>query len=198
MEEDALATAREELELAIGKVRGASTALTRFRNTNASLDPAIESNALFGITSGIESSLIEAKAQLNEKLAYMRESSPEIVSLKNRVNALSRQLRLERGRLVGGTEGREMSQVIEGYRPLVLEQELAQQQYASALKSLEIARIDAQRKKQYLITFIQPSLPDEALEPRRLAEVLTVMIFSFLTYLIGGLLWSALKDHIGR
>jgi len=147
---------------------------------------------------GIESKLVEARATLSEKRAYMRDSSPEVISLKNRVNALSRQLRLEKGRVVGdGDSGQQMNNLIESYQPLALEQEMAQQQYASSLTSLEVARVEAQRKKQYLITFIQPNLPDEALEPKRFTEIITVLLFSFLAYLIGGLMWSALKDHIG-
>jgi capsular polysaccharide transport system permease protein len=84
------------------------------------------------------------------------------------------------------------------YQPLLLEQEIAQQGYASSLASFEAARIDAQRKKQYLITFIEPNLPDAATEPRRLIKIVTVMVYSFLAYLIFGLLWSALKDHMGH
>ena len=91
-----------------------------------------------------------------------------------------------------------MGGLIEAYQPLILNQELAAQQYASALSSLELARIEAQRQKQYLVTFIQPSLPDEAIEPHRLNRIITVMVFSFLAYLLFGLMWSALKDHIGR
>jgi capsular polysaccharide transport system permease protein len=197
IEEDALQSARDEVERAKNKVHTASTHITRFQNENASLNPAAESSAILGMVTGIETKLIEARAQLSEKLAYMREDSPEVVSLKNRVNALSRQLRMEKGRVVGG-DGNQMNNLIESYQPLMLDQEMAQQQYASALVSLEAARIEAQRKKQYLITFIQPTLPDQAIEPRRLMEILTVMLFSFLLYLIGGLLWSALKDHIGR
>ncbi len=116
---------------------------------------------------------------------------------KRRYRAISRQLALEKGRLSGENE-LEMGGLIETYQPLILDQELARQQYASALSSLELARIEAQRKKQYLVTFIQPSLPDDAVEPHRLNRILTVMVFSFLCYLLGGLMWSALKDHIGR
>lgn len=197
IEDDALATARDELDRAVEKVRFASAEITEFRNTNASINPDEESSALLGIVTGIESKLVEVRAELSQKQAYMRDSSPEVITLKNRVNALSRQLRLEKGRVVGAG-GKEMSGLIQGYQPLVLEQEIAQQQYASALTSLEVARVEAQRKKQYLITFIQPNLPDEALEPRRLSQILTVLVFSFLFYAVGALMWSALKDHIGR
>jgi len=88
--------------------------------------------------------------------------------------------------------------LIESYQPLVLEQQIAQQQYASSLASFELARIEAQRKKQYMITFVDPNLPDAASEPRRIISIVTVFLFSFLAYLIGGLLWSALKDHMGH
>lgn len=198
LEEDALSTARSELQLATDKVRTASETLTSFRNTNASLNPAAESSALLGIVSGIETKLVEARATLSEKRAYMREDAAEIITLKNRINALQRQFRLEKGRVVGAEGGQGLGRLIENYQPLVLEQEIAQQHYASALTSLELARIEAQRQKQYLVTFVQPNLPDEAVEPRRITKILTVMVFSFLLYLIGGLMWSALKDHIGR
>ncbi|MFK7857132.1 MAG: hypothetical protein AB8B79_23660 [Granulosicoccus sp.] len=197
MEEDALITAREEVDRAGQKVKAASASVAAFRRNNSSLNPAAESSAFLGIVAAIETKLIEARAELDEKSAFMRADSPTIVSLKNRISAISRQLSLEKGRVAGQSD-LEMGGLIEVYQPLILDQELAQQQYASALNSMELARIEAQRKKQYLVTFIQPSLPDSAIEPHRINRILTVMVFSFLAYLLGGLMWSALKDHIGR
>ena len=198
MEEDALTTARDEVKLAEEKVKAASTSVTQFRRSSSSLDPALESSALLGIVSGLETRLIETRALLGEKRAFMRENSPEVVSLKNKINAISKQMNIEKGRLSGGENEFEMGGLIEAYQPLILDQELASQQYASALSSLELARIEAQRQKQYLVTFIKPSMPDEAIEPRRINRILTVVIFSFLAYVLFGLMWSALKDHIGR
>lgn len=198
IEDDALLTARNEVQLAEDKVKAASASVTAFRRTSSSLNPTVESGALLSIVAGLETRLIEARSLLSEKRAYMRENSAEIVTLKNRIQAISRQMALEKGRLSGGESEFEMGGLIEAYQPLILDQELARQQYASALSSLELARVEAQRKKQYLVTFIQPSLPEEAIEPHRLNRILTVMIFSFLIYIIMGLMWSALKDHIGR
>lgn len=198
MEEDALQTARAEVARAEDKVKAASASVTAFRRDSSSLNPAAESSALLVIVSGLETRLIETRALLSEKRAFMREDSSEVVSLKNKIQAISRQMALERARLSGGESVSEMGGLIEAYQPLMLDQELARQQYASALSSMELARIEAQRKKQYLVTFIQPSMPDEAIEPHRLNRIVTVMVFSFLVYLIFGLMWSALKDHIGR
>ena len=199
METDAVATADAEVERASEQLRDASLQLIGFQSANGSLNPAAESSAMLGLVSGIEQRIVETRAELGEKRAYMREGSPAIVSLKNRLSALERQMSLEKGRLTSADgQQTEMSQILAGYEPLALAQKLAQQRHASALNSLEIARLEAQRKKQYLVTFIEPSLPDSAIEPRRLAGVLTVTVFAFLMYLIGGLLWSALRDHVGR
>lgn len=196
MEADALSVAQREVERTSEKLLLASNKIRSFRNLNQSLNPAAESEAYVGLVSGIEQKLLEVRTALSEKGAYMRSSAPEMVSLLNREKALKHQLQIEKSRVSGDTEGAELSGLIDTYQPLVLDQELAQQQYASALTSLEVARLEAQRKKQYLITFIQPSLPDEAIEPRRIYQILTVFMSAFLAFLIGGLMWSALRDHM--
>ena len=197
IEEDTLKNAKAELQRAGEKVKKVSEELSHLRNSTTSIDPSSESNAVLGIVSGIEAKLAEARADLSEKRAFMRESSTEVQVAINRVEALKEQLLLERNRLAG-SEGQTMNGLIQKYQPLILEEQLAREQYTSALASLEAARIEATRKKQYLITFVSPTLPDEALEPQRIMKILTVALFSFIVYSVGGLMWAALKDHIGR
>ncbi len=196
IESDGLSMATKEVDRLAARLRVASDTITKFRNDNNSLDPAEESAFVMGIVSSIEARLSETRTMLSEKLAYMKPTAPEIITLKNRLNALNRQLGIERGKVAGEETGVRLSGLIDVYQPLALEKEMTQQQYASALTSLEMARLEAQRKKQYLIAFILPNLPDEALEPRRFYEVLTVLFSSLIIYLICGLMWSALRDHI--
>lgn len=197
MEEDAMASARDEVDRAVTHLRRTAQDINRFQAANDSVSPNDESVALFGRLSVLEARLSETRATLSETLAYMREDSADVVVLQNRIKALQRQLDREKGRVTGSGENN-LGSLVENFQPLVLEQEIAQQGYAASLASLEAARIDAQRKKQYLITFIEPSLPDAPTEPRRFIKILTVMVYSFLAYLIFGLLWSALKDHMGH
>ncbi len=196
IEADGLSMAQKEVDRLASRLRLASDNITRFRNKNNSLDPAEESAFVMGLVSSIEARLSETRTMLSEKLAYMKPTAPEIITLENRLNALNRQLSLERGRVGGEESDIRLTGLIDVYQPLALEKEMAQQQYASALTSLELARLETQRKKQYLIAFILPNLPDEALEPRRFFEVLTVLFSSLIIYLICGLMWSALRDHI--
>jgi len=197
IEEDAISFTRSELERATEKVHTASHAVTQFRNEHESIDPAEKTTAVLGIITGLEQRLAETRAELSEARAYMREDSAEVKALQNRIIAIDEQLEMEKGRLAG-EKGEHLSSLIEDYQPIVLAQELAREYYASALASLENARLEAQRKQRYLITFIPPIEPDEATEPRRIWKILTVIVSAFLVYVIGGLIWAALKDHIGH
>ena len=149
------------------------------------------------MVTALEERITGTEAELIEKRAYMREDSPEVTALRNTLNALKKQRSVEKGRLLGNGDS-EPAGLIGDFEPLEVARELAQQQYASALGSLELARIEAQRKKMYLVTFIEPNKPDEAVEPRRFKSVISVGVFAFLIYLVGGLMWSALRDHIGK
>lgn len=197
IEQDALESAKAEVALAAEKVRLANAKLTSFRSINASINPAQETAALLGLLSGLETKLTEVRTELSEKRAFMKDNSPVVKSLRNKVAALEKQLDQERSRVAGGSDDG-MSGLINDYQPLALDQELAQQQYTSALTSLELARIEAQRKKRYLVTYVNPVLPQESTQPRRFMSTLTVFVYSFLFFAIGGLLWSALRDHIGH
>lgn len=201
IESDTLERAKEEVALAAEKVRIANERLTQFRAVNASINPAEETSALLGLLSNIEVKLSAAKTELSEKRAFMQEGTPVIKSLKHKVAALEKQLAVERKRIAGDSAqedgGEGISELINDYQPLALEQELAQQQYASALTSLELSRIETQRKKRYLVTYVNPVMPDESTEPRRVISTLIVFVYVFLAYAIGGLMWSALRDHVG-
>ena len=195
--EDTLSFARNEVDNAEQSVRRTSTALTKFRNEFRSIDPSQETSAILGIITGLESQLAETRAQLIETTTYMQSDSTQVKQLRNKITALERQINNERNRLAGQS-GTELTRLIDGYEPLLLDQKLAEQRYASALTSLETARSEAQRKQRYLIPFVTPALPQAPLEPERLWNIFTVFIGALLVYTIGALVWAAINDHVGR
>jgi capsular polysaccharide transport system permease protein len=195
--DDTLRFARTEVDKTEARVRDASGALTRFRSESRSIDPGQETSAVLGIVTELESRLAEARTQLIEAKSFISSASPQIGVLDAKVQALKQQVVEERRRLASeGGMSTDYTQLIDDYEPLVLEQELAKQRYASTLTSLELARAEAQRKQRYLLPFVEPQIPDEAVEPRRLRAVTTVFLFSCLLYGIGGLIWAAVKDHM--
>jgi len=194
--EDTLRFARGELDRSERQVRGTIAALTTFRKAYRSIDPGQESTAVLEIVAELESRLAATRAELLEAKSVMKANSPRIQTLEARAAALERQVTEERDRLANA-HSTDLTSLIDRYQPLVLEEELAKQRYASALSSLEVAQAEAQRQQRYLIAFVSPQLPDEATEPRRAWMVASVLGFAALIFAIGGLLWSAIKDHVG-
>ena len=194
--DDTLRFARRELEQAEMLVREANHAITRFRNESRSIDPGEETSAVLSIVTALEGQLAGAKANLFETESIMHSESVQVKTLQNRVAALTRQVESERARLAS-EGGSDLARLMDGYSPLLLEQELAQHRYSSALASLEVARADAQRKQRYLIPFVKPALPDEAIEPERAMNTLTVLFAASLIYGIGALMLASVYDHMG-
>ncbi|GEM_PF-3307804 len=81
---------------------------------------------------------------------------------------------------------------------MLVDKNLARSLHASTLTSLEIARTGLHKKLHYLVTFVEPVLPDEAIEPEVLIEILTIFFATLLTYAIDGLIWAAIKDHMRK
>ena len=194
--DDTLHFARRELGQAETLIRQANQAVTRFRNESRSIDPGEETSAVLSIITGLEGQLAGAKAKLLETESIMHSSSVQVKTLQNRVAALTQQVESERSRLASES-GSDLTRLIDGYAPLLLDQELAQHRYSSALASLEVARADAQRKQRYLIPFVKPALPDEAIEPERFINTLIVFAVASLIYGIGALMLASVYDHMG-
>lgn len=194
---DSLKFAQTEVNQSEARVKAASAAVTAFRSRSHSIDPGQETSAVLGIVTGLESSLAQARAELIEGQSVMRSDSPQVKNLSARVNALEKQVKSERKRLISEGESKyDYTRLIDNYEPLVLEQRLAEQRYTSALTSLEVARADAQRKQRYLIAFVKPKTPDEPIEPEKLMMIITILIGCSLFYGISGLVWAAIKDHM--
>lgn len=195
--EDTIKFARNEVDVSEDRIRAAANAVTKFRNQTRSIDPGEETNAVLNIVAQLEGKLAAARAELIEAMSYMNADSAQVKNLRSKVHALEAQVQHERERLANSsTGGEDFTSLIDVYEPLALEKKLAEQRYASALTSLEVARAEAQRKQRYLITFVEPQLPDEAIEPQRMLSIITVFVAALVCYGIGGLIWAAVKDHM--
>ena len=194
--DDTLQFARGEVDKSEERVRKASDAITAFRSKTLSMDPGEETRGALKIVAELEAKLVETRAHLIEAKSFMQNNSPQVEVLQSKVNALEKQVQDERQRLASKDSTHNYTELIDEYQPLALEQELAKHRYASALTSLEAARAEAQRKQRYLLTFVQPQLPDEALLPERFKSTLILFLELCLIYGIGGLVWAAIKDHM--
>jgi capsular polysaccharide transport system permease protein len=127
------------------------------------------------------------------QLASEAPNSPQLPLLDARIAAFQRQINIERANMAGAQGS--LAPKIGAYEDLVLNREVADKQLAAATAALTTAEQEARRQKLYLDRIVDPSLPDEALEPRRWLALLTVFATCLLIYGVGWLVWAGIREH---
>lgn len=191
-ESDLLEFAQREAREAEAGARRASQALAAFRNTQGIVDPEQEATVQLQLVSKLQDELIGARLQL-QQLQALAPENPQIPSLKTRIAGLTRQINSEFGRVAGGRQSLSASAV--RYQRLTLDREYADKRLVAALASLQEARNEARRKQAYVERIVQPNLPDEALEPRRLRGILATLILGLVAYGILTMLLAGVREH---
>jgi capsular polysaccharide transport system permease protein len=195
---DTLRMAQNEVEIAERRVQESSTALIRFREQQRELDSAGAVQAAVVLRGQFEGSLAQARAELTERLQFMRPDNPALQATRNRIEALERQIAAERARHTDTTStlgGAILVSQLAEYERLMLEREFSNKQLASATASLEVARVEAQRQQLYLSRIVQPNLAVYALYPRSFTTTASILLGLAIAYGIGWLLIVGMREH---
>jgi capsular polysaccharide transport system permease protein len=167
---DAMEEADSELarsEKRLGEIR---EALHDLRNAQSTLDPrrtAEGINKLIGELR-LERARLEEEANAARR-SQVNESAPQIQLLRTRIQVVGDQIvDLER-QLTSTTEtaATPVSGKITRFDELELERQIAEKQYTLAVAAFERARVNAERQKVYLMTFVRPLLPQDVAWPKR-------------------------------
>jgi len=189
---DAVQDAMLSQEQARQRLDDAQRALTAFRNRQRFVDPvrtAAESSQLIG---GLMEQLAVLRAE-RRQVAAGAPQSPSLAALDSRIVAFEQQIREERAKVAG--EGGSLAPLIGDYEKLVLNRELADKELVQATAALLGAQQDARRQRLYLERVVDPSLPDQPSEPRRLRLLLTVFLSALIAYAVGWLIWAGIREH---
>ena len=193
-EEDTLHLARSELARAEDYITAAREHMMAFRLKHREIDPTISTGAVGEIIAGLEMKYAETATKLGEIMSYMNPNSLQVEAVRKQLRALEDQISQEQQRLTG--DDSTMTAVLAEYEGLVVENELANLAYTSAITSLESARIEAQRQRSYVVPVVFPHAPEEAEYPRKLRGIFFVLIGSLIVYGIGRLLIFGVRDHV--
>ena len=192
-EADALRVSQGEVQRTAALVAELSNRTTAFRDQRQSLDPAKSAAVVTEVIGGLEGQLARARAELSAQRTYLKPGSPRLQEQETRVAAISGQLASQRQRLTGG-EG-SLAPTVAGFERLSVDRDLATKGYASALQSLETARLDAQKQHVYLVRVVEPNLPQKSTYPLRAVTVLGVFGGLLLAYGIGWLIVVGVREH---
>lgn len=191
-EVDLLGYAQREAREAEVEARRASQALAAFRNTQGIVDPEQQATAQLQLVSKLQDEVIGARLQL-QQLQALAPENPQLPLLRTRIAGLSRQIDAELGRVAGGNRSLSASAV--RYQRLALDREYADKRLAASMATLQEARNEARRKQAYVERIVQPNLPDEAQEPRRIRGIFATLILGLVAFGILTMLLAGVREH---
>ena len=195
---DTVHHAETEVTQAEGRLQAVLGDIRAFREREGVIDPSEAAKASGLLAARLRDELVRANAELSSLKSYMRDDAPAVRVVKARVRALEIQQHIvardirdpEKSQASG------LSHLLASYEQLENERRFAETAYQHALLGLDQARADADRQQVYIASFVSPSLPEEALYPRRWRCVGMVALVSFAVWAIGGLMVQSVRDHL--
>ena len=196
--EDAIRYAREELDTAVERLKGARQAVTSFRNRHQIVDPEADIQIQVGLLGNLQSQLAEALIERDLLLERTRANDPRVAQSELRIRIVQSQIAEERRKLgIGDSSlnGAAFATVIGEYERLAVDREFAEQTYTGAMANYDSALAEARRQSRYLAAYVLPTSSEEAQYPQREVLFGLINLFLFLFWGILILVYYSLKDR---
>jgi capsular polysaccharide transport system permease protein len=193
--EDIVSAASQELRMAEERATKAALSLTEFKKTNRIMDIERQSGLHLELASRLYDELIATRAQI-EQIRDVSSMSPQLKALEKKTKILKEEMDSETGLVLGGDSslvGKAME-----YERLMLNKGYAEKAWAAALAFMDSAKIDAQRKQMYVQRVVEPGLPDQSFEPRRIYSTVQVVVMGVLVFLLLSVFSSGVREHQER
>lgn len=196
--EDATRYAREDLDLAIERLKTAREALTAFRLANRIVDPSADIQGQVGLLTTLQAQLAEALIEFDLLSGTARDGDPRLAQAERRINVIEERIAEERAKFGAdgtGPGGESYAAIIAEFENLTVDREFAETAYTAALAAFDGARAEADRQSLYLAAYIRPTLAEKSEFPQRGVLTGLVALFSFLLWAIASLVFYSIKDR---
>ena len=190
--------AREELELAVERLKQAREALTAFRVETQIVDPTADIQGQMGLLNTLQAQLAAALIELDLLAGNAREGDPRVTQAERRIEVIEARIAEERQKFgLGGVGpgGENYATTIAEFERLAVDREFAEAAYVAALSAFDGARAEADRQSRYLAAYIRPTLAERAEYPQREMILGIISLFSFLIWAIVCLIYYSLRDR---
>jgi capsular polysaccharide transport system permease protein len=119
-----------------------------------------------------------------------------VTALRSQLRSLQEQLVVERRRSTSDDKHSDrLNALAIEFQTLQLQAEIALDAYKIALSATEIARVESTRKIKSLVVIEPPSTPEKAEYPRRLYNLLTLLVGSLLILAVVQLVLATIREH---
>ncbi len=195
--EDQMQGARESFTDAEANMLSAQRKVVDLQETYKVLNSEVELSMLATQISTLQSQLTQEQLTLDELLANANPSKARVDPVRNRIANLEEQIAATRAKMtVGEAGGLSLAQIQSELLAAQADVQTRQLMLASALESMETARVEANRQVRYLSVSVNPVAPDEPTYPRAFEDTfMAFMIFAGI-YLMLSMTASILREQV--
>jgi capsular polysaccharide transport system permease protein len=195
---DALSNAKSEVTAAERRLGAALARLRQYRDREGLIDPHKAADANAALADRLRDELVRVGTTLSTLKQFMNDGAPALKVLEARIESLKAQQAAVQSEATATAKTRDhaLSRLMGSYEELESERRFAETAYQHALEALDRARIVADRQQVYVADFVPPSLPEEALYPRRWRSLGMVFLGAFVVWAIGNLTVRSVRDHL--
>ncbi len=190
---DLIRVAREQVEQSHKELVATGDLITNFQLKNALLDPTTESSSFNTIITGLREQAASKRAEIGSLLDVAKPETARMTELNNMRGALDKQIQEEQKRLTG--ESNALAPLINQYKLLTIDQQLAQQKFSSAVAMLQAALLQAEQQKLYVVQVVPARMPEQPILPKRWKVMLIVLAATLVAWVIARLVLAAIRDH---
>lgn len=184
-----------QVDQAQQRFQQASQALLNYQNEAGLLSPQATADSINAIVASLESQRAQLQTQLASLPKSLDRDHPNIVLLKQSLNAVDKQIKQEKLKLAtpsGGT----LNSYVEEFHRLQMDVQFTQDLYKSSLIALEKGRIDATRMLEKVSVLQTATLAEYPMEPRRFYNTIITLLLALMLAGILKLLKSIVLDHV--
>jgi capsular polysaccharide transport system permease protein len=195
---ETIAMAEAEVARAEVRLKEVLRARENLRNTEGAVDPARIAEEAMKAAGALRQELARAKAELGTvRRNQLGENAPQVINQRSKIASLEAEIRaIEANSSAITTRQASLGQTTTTFEELASEQQVAEKLLASSIEALERVRISAGRQGTYLVPFVRPSLPEEALYPRRLRTIAVVFLAGFALWAVAWLTAASIREHL--
>jgi capsular polysaccharide transport system permease protein len=172
----------------------ARLAVLAYQSKKGMVSPLSNAESGVGNINKLQATRVELQTRRTALLAYLAPKAPGVVDLDAQIDAIEQQISQEKSALTAPNND-PLNRTVEQFQRLEMAAVFAEDIYKTALTGLEKGRMEATRTLQKISVLQAPTLPEEALEPRRLYNIITFVLVTMLIAGILNLLAAIIRDH---
>jgi capsular polysaccharide transport system permease protein len=193
------------------RLRNIRNQITDLRSSEQAIDPTAVATMEASIVSSLEQELANLRSRYKALVDSISADAPSARVIERQIGALEAQVAEQKQRISGDTPESEpgdkttrgggtagtsaLSEMIDRFTELGVEQEFAVKAYTTSLAALEAAMQESRKQERYFAVYVPPRLPEVALYPLGLLNTAVAFAAFLCLWLIGYFSFRSVKDH---